>query len=126
MMTSCDLIFNYAHGWQWIEDDKARLADLLVNKGDCIAWVYDLGLRWELTIKLLDVQDRPPQGERYTQVLDGCGACPPEDANGADPDHTMLMCTAAKLGAAVGPNSTAILPDELYGHVCMCACFYIC
>jgi Plasmid pRiA4b ORF-3-like protein/MYND finger len=71
-----------------MEDQRYPLAGLVQNVGDFIRYTYDLGDNWEHKIEVLDVVEiHSPKDDKATtavHLLDGAGACPPEDGNGLD------------------------------------------
>lgn len=88
---------------QWVDgvDDSARqreeatatLADLVSAPGDVATYVYDFGDDWEHRLRVLVVEDA---GAATPVLLDGAGACPPEDSGGA-PGYTDLLLTLREL-----------------------------
>jgi hypothetical protein len=94
-------------GWGMVDPDwgdgplnaaKARLIDLIEDTGaKTFKYLYDFGDGWEHTVKIERVIDAVP-GLPYPILIDGAGACPPEDVGGpwgycdfidalADPNH---------------------------------------
>lgn len=94
-------------GWGMVDPDwgdgpldaaKARLLDLIEDTGaKTFKYLYDFGDGWEHTVKIERVIDAVP-GLPYPILIDGTGACPPEDVGGpwgysdfidalADPNH---------------------------------------
>ena len=94
-------------GWGMVDPDwgdgpldaaKARLIDLIEDTGvKTFKYLYDFGDGWEHTVKIERVIDAVP-GLPYPLLIDGTGACPPEDVGGpwgysdlidalADPNH---------------------------------------
>jgi hypothetical protein len=77
---------------------KARLIDLIEDTGaKTFKYLYDFGDGWEHTVKIERVINAVP-GLPYPILIDGTGACPPEDVGGpwgysdlidalADPNH---------------------------------------
>jgi hypothetical protein len=82
----------------FVNDDHVRLGDLLDAVGQRLHWIYDLGVRWEHTIEVVDIAS-DQQSEKATHVfcVDGTGACPPEDGNGCDSMYARLMHTGWKI-----------------------------
>ncbi len=94
-------------GWGMVDPDwgdgpldaaKARPLDLIEDTGaKTFKYLYDFGDGWEHTVKIERVIDAVP-GLPYPILIDGTGACPPEDVGGpwgysdfidalADPNH---------------------------------------
>jgi hypothetical protein len=94
-------------GWGMVDPDwgdgpldaaKARLLDLIEDTGaKTFKYLYDFGDGWEHTVRIERVIDAVP-GLPYPILIDGTGACPPEDVGGpwgysdfidalADPNH---------------------------------------
>ena len=83
------------HGWESISSEKVRLGDLVEKPGDILLYLYDLGVRWEHTITVLEVSS-PPISGAHVVCIGGSGACPPEDGNGLDEKHPAYLCTSAQ------------------------------
>jgi hypothetical protein len=71
-----------------IMDDRGfPLAGMLRKEGDAVYYTYDLGDHWEhrIVLERIIVADELG-GSRNSRVvlIDGAGACPPEDGNGMD------------------------------------------
>ncbi|CAI5467790.1 unnamed protein product [Closterium sp. Yama58-4] len=64
------------------DDNCVLLGEVLVKEGDRMAYVYDLTDRWEHEIVLLHCTPGPPHRPLRAEVVDGWGACPPEDVGG--------------------------------------------
>lgn len=81
-----------------VKDEKAvRLSDVLTVAGAAFEYEYDLGDGWRHDIALEEILEAQ-EGVRYPALVEGEGACPPEDVGGiggyehfrrvlADPDH---------------------------------------
>ena len=85
------------HGLLSISSEKVRLGDIVEKTGDNLLYVYDLGVRWEHTITVLEVRS-PPSSGAHVVCIGGSGACPPEDGNGLDENHPGYLCTSAEDG----------------------------
>ena len=82
-----------------ISADGERLVSIATEPGQRFSYQYDFGDNWWHTVTLEEARDAGP--ENTFQILDGAGACPPEDCGGpagyrhlvqaltdpADPDH---------------------------------------
>jgi hypothetical protein len=60
--------------------DGERLVAIVHDPGDTVAYTYDFGDNWVHTLTLEEV--RPNGLVNTVTVLDGAGACPPEDCGG--------------------------------------------
>jgi hypothetical protein len=81
-----------------LDASKARLIDVLRDTGlKTLLYLYDYGDGWEHKVKLERIIE-PVEGQLYPLLVDGSGACPPEDVGGPwgyaelleardDPDH---------------------------------------
>ena len=69
---------NYYH---IMDDRRIPLAALLRSERDFLFYTYDLGDQWEHRIELEEIIS---DDEGNALLLDGAGACPPEDSNGLD------------------------------------------
>lgn len=68
-------------GWDWLEESRYTLAHILQEAGDEMEYTYDFGDRWKHIIRLEEVLSAENStGE--TVLLEGTGACPPENARG--------------------------------------------
>ncbi len=83
-----------------LEDDGGRLLDefdvrlrSIVQPGDRLQYVYDLGDNWRHEIVLEGEVEGIP-GELYPLCLDGVGACPPEDCGGIGGFRELLEALA--------------------------------
>ena len=70
-------------GFYMMDDSDIKLAEILHAPGDKMNWLYDLGDAWTHVITLESVAD-PASSTGAAALLDGGGACPPEDSNGLD------------------------------------------
>lgn len=79
------------------DEKKTQLQDVLTQAGAAMEYEYDLGDSWRHDIVLEDILTAE-EGARYPILVDGAGACPPEDVGGiagyehfrralADPRH---------------------------------------
>ena len=93
-----DDLFMTAHGFVSISSEKVRLADLVDKKGDFLFYVYDLGVRWEHTITVLELSSPPSSGAPHVICTGGSGACPPEDGNGLDENFPGLAASGFQDG----------------------------
>ena len=66
------------------DEDEFALADVLVDPGDRLGYLYDFGDHWDHDIKLEKVlpQDAGLPATGVPACLAGKGACPPEDCGG--------------------------------------------
>jgi len=83
-----------------MEDDGGRLLDefdvrlrSIVEPGDRLRYVYDLGDSWWHEIVVEGEVEGIP-GELYPSCLDGAGACPPEDCGGIGGYRELLEALA--------------------------------
>mmetsp|Transcript_6115 Transcript_6115/g.13337 ORF Transcript_6115/g.13337 Transcript_6115/m.13337 type:complete len:464 (+) Transcript_6115:108-1499(+) len=70
-----------------IMDDRAfPLSGILQKEGDAVYYTYDLGDQWEHRIELerIILADEGASRDSRVVLIDGAGACPPEDGNGLD------------------------------------------
>ena len=61
--------------------DGERLVSIATDVGAAFTYVYDFGDEWRHTVTVEEIRPGGP-GNMFT-VLDGGGACPPEDVGGA-------------------------------------------
>ena len=76
-----------SHMFAYMMDDRRiPLAALLAKAGDFIQYTYDLGDGWRHMLELLEVCGQSSDGSSVSDIclVDGAGACPPEDSNGLD------------------------------------------
>ncbi|MFI7128858.1 plasmid pRiA4b ORF-3 family protein [Nonomuraea sp. NPDC050153] len=80
-----------------LDEKKTSLREVLTQVGATIEYEYDLGDSWRHDIVLEEILTAE-EGVRYPALVDGSGACPPEDVGGiggyqhlrlvlADPGH---------------------------------------
>lgn len=79
-----DMMHLYLAGHAFIPDTSFTIANILLEEGSSLGYLYDLGdnFRHEITVENI------LPTEEYTgkvEALDGGGACPPEDGSG---NHT--------------------------------------
>lgn len=98
----------FAHGCDFVDDEKVRIGDLLSTTGESLLFTYDLGVRWEHTVTVLAVNDPPTGDEKHCICLEGQGACPPEDGNGCDKDSPGLLLSH------MNPTTCVMTIDTLY------------
>jgi hypothetical protein len=68
--------------WSDFEDaTKISIEQALIKKGSKIKYEYDFGDGWMHTITLESINETI-NGRTYPYLLDGKGACPPEDCGG--------------------------------------------
>jgi hypothetical protein len=63
-----------------IPADGERLVSIATQRGDQFAYLYDFGDSWTHTVTLDEIQPGGP--DNVFTILDGGGACPPEDIGG--------------------------------------------
>jgi hypothetical protein len=111
-------------GWGMVDPDwgdgpldaaKARLIDLIEDTGaKTFKYLYDFGDGWEHTVKIERVIDAVP-GPPDPILIDGTGACPPEDVGGpwgygdfinalADPKHERHAELKEWIGETFNPS----------------------
>ncbi|WP_026354096.1 plasmid pRiA4b ORF-3 family protein [Massilia niastensis] len=73
-----DLIEEPGHGPR--DDRKAKLGRL-VYPGQRFIYLYDFGDSWAHTVHIESISEAPEK-LGYATVIDGAGACPPEDVGG--------------------------------------------
>jgi Plasmid pRiA4b ORF-3-like protein/SEC-C motif len=64
-----------------IPADGERLVSIATDCGDHFTYVYDFGDEWTHTVIVDEI--RPGDPDNVFTILDGGGACPPEDVGGA-------------------------------------------
>ena len=98
-----------SHGYPASEE---RLVGIVTDTGEHFHYSYDFGDDWSHTVTLEEI--READAENVPVIVDGAGACPPEDCGGvpgylalldpladpADPDHEYAI---ERLGAAHDP-----------------------
>ena len=98
----------FAHGCDFVDDERVRIGDLLSKPGEYLLFTYDLGVRWEHTITVLAVNDPPSGDEKHCVCLEGAGACPPEDSNGLSKNDPALMLSH------FNPTNSVLTTDTLF------------
>jgi tetratricopeptide (TPR) repeat protein len=83
--------------------DKERLVSFAVEQDTSFSYVYDMGDNWSHTVTVEEIREA---GDINVPVLiDGAGACPPEDCGGAHGYRLLLKAlkkpSAARHGEAV-------------------------
>lgn len=78
-MMHANLMFN-----AYMDDRKMPLAAVLQKVGDRCWYTYDLGDHWEHVLEVVKVIHEGEEGFGEVRILDGFGACPPEDSNGLE------------------------------------------
>jgi hypothetical protein len=78
---------------QQVEAKKTPLSQIFKKEGDKFVYVYDFGDSWEHTITLEKII---PKASKIPELLDGKGACPPEDCGGVWGYENMLQALADK------------------------------
>jgi hypothetical protein len=97
------------------DETEARLRDVAPQVGDRLFYEYDFGDSWEHDVVVRSVGPLPT-GESPYGVLDGAGACPPEDVGGfpgyelfvtamRDPRHPEHDDYADRVGGAWDPDA---------------------
>jgi hypothetical protein len=75
-----------------IKADSERLIAIATEPGEHFHYLYDFGDSWSHTVTLEEIREG---GEHnVVRVLDGAGACPPEDCGGADGYLALLHALA--------------------------------
>lgn len=62
-------------------DDKTKLSDLIIQKGQKFLYTYDFGDSWTHIIKVENILPKE-NGKKYPICVDGAMSCPPEDCGG--------------------------------------------
>ena len=76
-----DDVEDFPMGREVIDSSRIHLRDIMSGKGWSIPYLYDFGDGWMHAVKVVQVHiDRPPSNR--VELLDGSGACPPEDCGG--------------------------------------------
>ena len=89
-----DMMHVGTHFKGYMDDHDIPLALILKKPGDYCLYTYDLGDRWEHVLEVVEVitpdKDAPKKefGEEV-ELVDGYGACPPEDSNGQEEKGVM-------------------------------------
>jgi hypothetical protein len=107
--------------------DAYQLVTLAGEVGLRFGYIYDFGDGWEHTVTVEEIREAGPVN--VVEVLDGAGACPPEDCGGphrymalvkaqrdaADPDHddaVELLGLDYDAGGWQGRNALAVRSDQ--------------
>ncbi|PRP81485.1 hypothetical protein PROFUN_10925 [Planoprotostelium fungivorum] len=78
-----DMMHRGIHGVELVDDRAYKIGEFLQKVGDKLRYNYDLGDQFRHKIVVEQVIDQPSSDEANTvEVLDGWGACPPEDGHG--------------------------------------------
>jgi hypothetical protein len=107
------------------DEDEFALADVLVEPGDRLRYLYDFGDDWDHDIKLEKVlpPDADPRATAVPVCLARKGACPPEDCGGAwgyadlkatiadPPERSTSECLS---GSASKTRQTSTLPPSTW------------
>ena len=112
-------------GWGMVDPDwgdgpldasKSRLIDMIEDTDvKTFKYLYDFGDGWEHTVKIERVIDAVP-GMPYPILIDGAGACPPEDVGGPwgygdfidainDPNHERHAEMTEWIGGTFNPRA---------------------
>ncbi|CAH1775893.1 unnamed protein product [Owenia fusiformis] len=78
-----DMCWIYLNGWEFFDDTKVRLGQILQKKGDALNYIYDMGDKWDHEIvveKVLSAEE----SNGSCEVIAGEMRCPPEDSNGLE------------------------------------------
>ena len=73
--------FDVEEGDEGVPDSEVRLDEILQEPGDVLAYVYDYGDDWRLTLRLEEVRPAAPDAPSATAVAGG-GALRPENSRG--------------------------------------------
>ena len=76
-----DDVGDLSMGMEVIDAKRIRLRDIMTGKGWSIPYIYDFGDGWRHEIKAIKVHPGKGPLDRV-ELLDGSGACPPEDCGG--------------------------------------------
>jgi hypothetical protein len=76
-----DEMWRDLYGYGFLDDRDVVLSDFLRHKGDVMEFHYHLSHRWVHSIRVQKVYSLS-ESTNVAQILDGAGACPPEDAAG--------------------------------------------
>lgn len=76
-----------------LEASEVHLSDIFMKEGDTYTYIYDFGDSWEHTITLEKIL---PEVSRIPELLDGKGACPPEDCGGTSGYENMVKILSDK------------------------------
>ncbi|CAI5471926.1 unnamed protein product [Closterium sp. Yama58-4] len=99
------------------DDNCVLLGEMLVKEGDRMAYVYDLTDRWEHEIVLLHATPGPPHRPLRAEVVDGWGACPPEDVGGMGGYLRLLERVRSSHGSKRDAACTRVLRAANKSHL---------
>ncbi|CAI7853479.1 unnamed protein product [Closterium sp. NIES-54] len=99
------------------DDNCVLLGEMLVKEGDRMAYVYDLTDRWEHEIVLLHATPGPPHRPLRAEVVDGWGACPPEDVGGMGGYLRLLERVRSSHGSKRDAACTRVLKAANKSHL---------
>ena len=71
-------------GGAFVDDRRVKIGALGLRKGEVLQYVYDLGDWWSHSLLVEEVEEgrHVSASRQVADVLDGAGACPPEDCEG--------------------------------------------
>ena len=99
-----DMMHAQTHFYAIGDDRKFPLASLINKVGDVCIYVYDLGDRFEHLIELVEIKAAGYSPAKNITIIDGKGACPPEDSNGLE-DKSNASYAEFLRKYIVSPNS---------------------
>ena len=76
-----DMMHLPLYGWGYLNDLETKVSQLITSIGEFLLYDYDLGDHFMHRIIVEEIIG-PTQSNGSMQLLDGAGACPPEDSNG--------------------------------------------
>jgi len=76
-----DMMHLPLYGWAYLNDLNTKLSELISSIGEFLLYDYDLGDHFMHRISVESIIDST-QSNGAIQLVDGSGACPPEDSNG--------------------------------------------
>lgn len=79
--SAIDMMHMAMNGFDYLDDRKTRLAEILQAPGDEMGYMHDMGDHWFHDIRLVSVFP-PEESTGRCEVIDGAMACPPEDSSG--------------------------------------------
>ena len=71
IMSGADGVFDALHGFEFINDEKVRLGDLL-SPGDVLEFLYDFSVRWNHTITLLSAKPHSTEAQSSSDRFSHC------------------------------------------------------
>lgn len=92
-----------------IRADGERLVSIATQRGDQFTYLYDFGDSWTHTVTLDEIQPGGP--DNVFTILDGGGACPPEDIGGVIRYQHLLAALANPASPAHGEALELLGPD---------------